>query len=353
MSGTYWKRRDFLRNSALSGGALAASSLLPRAAFASTPFTLASAGGSWLEKIQKVFVEEAGFAAKNDVEMSYFTQVDAVMVAQAMSNVNTPVFDVLTTGKDFLDRLVAADVLLEIDKNIVTNWDDIYPQFRFGNHFASYTVLCAALAYNTKHVSKPEGWKDMWNPKYAGHVGVMSFGWDGHTMLQAINKSLGGDEDNLRPGLDAMAELMSKQKAIVVNNAEHATNLFRQGEVWIMPLWDGRIRALQDEGHPIDYIWPKDWPMSPDASAAVKNIQSPKIAMEWINLTLDPVAQVEFMKLSNYSCTNSKAEIPDELKRIQVPASALELMVQLDSAKMVRDQDKNLELWNKEVLGAA
>jgi hypothetical protein len=75
--------------------------------------------------------------------------------------------------------------------------------------------------------------------------------------------------------------------------------------------------------------------------------------MEWINLTLDPVAQVEFMKLSNYSCTNSKAEIPDELKRIQVPASALELMVQLDSAKMVRDQDKNLELWNKEVLGAA
>jgi spermidine/putrescine-binding protein len=350
-------RRDFLKYAGyaatIGGGMFVGGGIpRPRIASAKTKFTIAMSGGSWGDAHKKVFVEGSGFRRKHDLEMEYFHQIDSVVVAQAMSHRDKPIFDVIAHAHVNSAKLQLAGVgVPELDFNIVTNWPDIYPQARMGKYFAAYCIVGNALTYNTKHVKRPESYKDMWNPKYKGHVGIMAYGWNGKELLHSFNKFFGGTEDNVMPGIEAFADLMKKQKPIVVENTEHAMNLFRQGELWIMPFWDGRTRQLMGQGVPVDYVWPKGWFSVPQGITVLKNTKVPKICMDFVNVTLDPDAQVEFMKIFKYSPANRKCKFPKGMEHLKIPEEALEKAANIDWMIAVRDTEKNLELWNKHVLG--
>jgi spermidine/putrescine-binding protein len=69
-----------------------------------------------------------------------------------------------------------------------------------GKYFVGYCFLNNVLTYNTKYV-KPESYKDMWNSKYKGHVGIPAYGWVGNYFLHAINKFFEGQKTIRCPGL--------------------------------------------------------------------------------------------------------------------------------------------------------
>jgi putative spermidine/putrescine transport system substrate-binding protein len=168
--------------------------------------------------------------------MEYFHQIDAVVVAQAITNKENPIFDVIAHAHTNSAKLQIAEAgVPELDLNTVTNWQDIYPQGKLDKYFAAYCLIGNVLTYNKKYVKRPESFKDMWNPKYKGRVGIMAYGWNGKEILHGVNKFFGGTEDNTMPGIEAFADLRKKQKAIVVENVDHAMKLLRQEEVWIMP----------------------------------------------------------------------------------------------------------------------
>jgi hypothetical protein len=53
-----------------------------------------------------------------------------------------------------------------------------------------------------------------------------------------------------------------------------------------------------------------------------------------------------------YSPTNRRCELPRELEGVKVPEKELEKAADIDWVKVVNNLEKNLELWNKHVLGA-
>jgi putative spermidine/putrescine transport system substrate-binding protein len=348
-------RRDFLKYAAaMGGGVLMGGGIpLPRMASAKPKFTLASSGGSWGAGNRKVFVEQSGFQKKFDLDVEYHHQIDSVVVAQAMSNKNNPIFDAVSALLPNAVKMYIAGAAVEgLDMNIVTNWPDIYPQAKFKNVLGGFCFLNYGLVYNTKHVKRPQSFKDLWNPKYKGRVGIPDYAWMGNSYLHGINKLFGGAEENTMPGIEALADLMKKQKPILVQNTDHAMKLFTSEELVIMSFWDGRTRMLQGQGVPVDFVWAENFIAMFIGMCLMKNSKDPKLSMEFVNTSLGPDVQVEFMKIFKYAPCNRKCKFPAGFEHVKVTEKELEKAADLDWLKVVKDLEKNLELWNKHVLGA-
>jgi len=348
-------RRDFLKYTAAIGGGvfMGGGFPLPRMASARPKFTLASTGGSWGAGNRKVFAEQSGFEKKFDVEMVYHHQIDAVVVAQAVANKDNPIFDAASAMLPNAVKMYIAGAAVDgLDMNIVTNWPDIYPQARFKNVLGGFCFLNFGLVYNTTHVKRPQSYKDLWNPTYKGRVGIPQYGWMGNSWLHGINKVFGGTEDNTMPGIEGLADLMKKQKPILVQNTDHAMKLFTSEELVLMPFWDGRTRMLQGQGVPVDFVWAKNFVALFIGMLLMRNTKDPKLGMEFVNLSLAPDSQVEFMKIFKYAPCNRKCTFPSGFEHVRVTEKELENAADLDWVRVVNNMEKNLELWNKHVLGA-
>jgi spermidine/putrescine-binding protein len=96
----------------------------------------------------------------------------------------------------------------------------------------------------------------------------------------------------------------------VIDTVDLVKKLFHSGELWIMPFWDGRTHQLIDEKAPVDFVWEKDFLSMTMGMSVMKNSKNLKLAMEFVNTTIDPVVEVEFMKIFKYAPTNRKCKIP-------------------------------------------
>jgi putative spermidine/putrescine transport system substrate-binding protein len=348
-------RRDFLKYSAICGtGAAMGANLLspPRARAAKEVFTIAMSGGSWGDGNRKVFVEQSGFAEKHNLEMQYSIQIEGVAVAKGLANCGKPIFDTNLCFNANSAKLYDAGCAVDLNRDWVPNWKDIRPAAHFGTYAFGYTFAINALTYNKEKVKPaPQSFEDLWNPKYKGKVGIPSYGWVGMYWLHAINKYFGGDEENVQPGIDALADLMKKQKPHVPDTVDLVKKLFHQGELWLMPFWDGRTRQLIDEGSPVGFAYIKDMMALCMTAPCLKGVKNPKLVHDFINTTLNPERQVALAKIFKYSGTNRKCKLPPELEHIRTPENELEKAAKLDWVKIIRGIETNMELWNKQVLG--
>ena len=348
-------RRDFLKFMAIAGSGVLMGGGVPLSGFASdkTKFVMAATGGSWGNTIKDIFIEKSGFQNKFNLDVSYEQNIDSVVVAKALANKKHPMFDVSSAATFMAAKMNAGGILEpELDLDIVTNWKDIYPQAKIDKYFAGYITSNMVLVYNTDYVKKPTSFKDLWNSKYKGHVGFSNYKHVGSSFLHCINKLYGGKEDNVMPGIEAFAELMKKQKAIPFDNTDHGMKLFQRKELWIAPFWDGRARQLQESGLPIDYAFVDYWMPLTMGFPVLKNSKVRKIAMEFVNYTLDPDLQAQFTMAMKFPPTNRKCKLPAKYEHWKVTDKQFELAADLDYNKLVLESDKNLELWNKHVLGS-
>jgi putative spermidine/putrescine transport system substrate-binding protein len=120
-------------------------------------------------------------------------------------------------------------------------------------------LIVMGLVYNTKEASKPASYQDLLNPKYKGRVGIPTYGWVGNSWLQVLNKTLGGNEDNVDPGIKFLAQLVKKNEAVIIENTDAAMKAFTREEIVIMPT----RRAARCEcnrgicpGRPSECRWP-------------------------------------------------------------------------------------------------
>ena len=92
----------------------------------------------------------------------------------------------------------------------------------------------------------------MLNPKYRGRVGIPAYGKVANSWLQVLNKTLGGNEDDIDPGIAFLVELMKKNQPLIVEKADAGLKAFAREEIVIMPYWNGRTHVLQSQGVPVE-----------------------------------------------------------------------------------------------------
>lgn len=351
-----FSRRDMMRLSAATAAGIAISQMTGQPAFAEVEFTIASGGGSWGEGLRAAFVEQPDFAGANGVTPSYLELTNSQLVTRLISEPANPPYSVADLQE--IEHVLAADAgaLQGYDLDIVTNYKDIFPSAQFApragltDWCASMTLGMICLVYNTKLASAPTSWEDLWSDKYKGKIAVPDFGWVGLSWLHAINRQFGGTEENLEPGIEAVARLVKDHGAQVLTNSEQANLAFQNEEVAIMPYFNGRAFALQEQGVPVDVAYVPFSIQLRNGFIIPKNSAFPDLANRFVNNTLDGNLQLEMSRRFRYAPTNRTVELPPDIARYAVPESALEQVAPLDFGKINAGRPAALDLWNRNVI---
>lgn len=329
-------------------GALGSSLPMPAAHAQARPFTWAATGGTWGETLKRIFIDP--FAAAQSLQPAHSAQLESVAMSKILASCGNPPFDVSNGPQADYDLLNDSKCLEPYDPGIVKGLSDIYPEAKEGDFYVAFNILLFGMAWNTKEASKPASYKDLLLDKYKGRVGIPAYGWYGMPWLHAVNKTFGGNEDNIGPGIAAVAEMVKKNKAIVIENADHGTRVMESGEIVIMPYWNGRTARLQDAKVPAAFELVPDTVAVGTGFSITKGSPYAKQAQSLVQLTLQPERQLEFTKWSKYPPSNMKVQLPVELQGIAIPSGGLERAAKLNWKKVNDYRSQYLERWNKEIL---
>lgn len=325
------------------------------AALAEDKFTMSSAGGTWGQFLRTAFVEGSDFAK---LDMAYEEGGDSVRLSKLIAGRGNPAVSVV----NFLtpEQMLAgeANCVQAYDPEIVTNLKNIYPAAMtpaiggLKNWGAAFSIAVIGLVWNNKEMAAaPKGWNDLWNPKYKGKIGIPDYGWIGISWIHALNRELGGTEDNLDPAIKALIDLRKKNDAVVIGSTDQASKALSSGEIIMLPWFNGRAFELQEKGLPIDITYVKNSVVQNNAFLIPKGIRFQKEANLFVQRSLSPETQLTLAKLTRYAPANKDVKLPTQYERYAIPAAALEASAPLDWGKVNKYRAANLKRWTEEVLG--
>jgi putative spermidine/putrescine transport system substrate-binding protein len=318
-------------------------------------FTMSSAGGTWGQFLRTSFVEGSDFAK---MDIAYEEGGDSVRLSKLIASRSNPAVSVI----NFLtpEQMLAgeANCVQAYDPDIVTNLKNIYPAALtppigdLKNWGAAFSIAATGLVYNNKEVTAaPKSWNDLWNPKYKGKIGIPDYGWIGISWIHALNRDLGGNEDNLDPAIKALIDLRKKNNAIVIGSTDQASKALASGEIVMLPWFNGRAFEMQEKGLPIDVAYVKNSVVQTNGFLIPKGTRFQKEANQLVQRSLSPECQVTLCKLSRYAPANKEVKLPTEFERYAIPPAALEASAPLDWGKVNKYRAANLKRWTEEVLG--
>ena len=331
---------------------------MSRPAHAEENFTVASTGASWGEGLKAAFVDAPHFEEKSGVKVAQEFAIDSVFTAKAMASCGTPPFSTLGVLQAEANFLALGGCLQDYDLDIVTNYKDIIdsakepPRGQLKSWFAPFVLIVMGLVYNTKEATKPASYQDLLNPKYKGRVGIPTYGWVGNSWLQVLNKTLGGNEDNVDPGIKFLAELVKKNEAVIIENTDAAMKAFSREEIVIMPFWNGRTFVLQNQGVPVDIEYIPGTMLVGNGFPVLRGGKFIEQTNRFANNSMDGQYQIEVTKRFFYPPSNRNAKLPADLAKYAFPADKEKNVVPIDYEKMNAHKSQYLDRWNKEVLGA-
>ena len=351
-------RRDFLTAARTGAITIGLAELgFPFPARAEDNFAISIVGGTWGQGQIKTYITETDFEKKNNVTISYDYAQDNIRAAKAIASCGNPVFTTVEALNSQAVLLAEGGCVADYDLDIVTNYKDVLslskeqPRKGLNNYFAGSYLMAIGLTYNTKEAGEPTSFEELLSPKFKGRIAIPSFDWFGPQFLYAVNGALGGTNDNVDRGMQFIAELVKKNNAILLSSSDAGMQAFTRGEIIAMPYWNGRTNLLVRNGVPVKMVYPKGWIATGNGHVILKNTKFYKEANRLINNLLDPELQVKLGTTFGYPPSNGIAKLPPEFEDMRVPQAAFERAAHLDYGIMTANSAKNLDRWNKEVLG--
>src|SRR5690242_9837201 len=348
-----WSRRSFLKTTAAGVAAAGVAGSFARIADAADGLRSIGLGVSEINEIQDKATKDLGFPVsgqamgygdmfskmlnQNDqyeIAEGYYNDMDVMLPAKVWQPLDTKkikdwdkVTNVTKTGK-----LTPESSVGQGDAPYLNLWVDEQGNKTKGP--SQYISMCPAfhnadsIGYNPKATKKPiESWGELLNKDYKGKVALLNVPqigvMDAAMAIEALGLKKFGDKGNMtKPEIDFLIDyLIPLKKAghfrAFWENFGQSVNLMVNGEVALESMWSPAVAAIQAEGVPCVYAFPKEgmrgWHGGLSISAKVKGKQLDQ-AYEYINWWLDgwPAA---FVARQGYYHS-----IPDNAKKYLEPA---------------------------------
>ena len=351
-------RRDFLR---LAGWALGAFGLTQLAdwdnlvaAAEQKELVIMTSGGSWKASHDRLLVKP--FESKYGVRGIFNIRSNAERIPLLVATKNRPEVDVVEPGDILSAKGKPLGLFVPLTQDMIPSLKNVDPRFRREPVHAINLYGSFVLTYNTKYVSKSDvasmGWEVLKHSKYRGRVAIPNYGWYGETWLQGANKAFGGTPDQMDPVLRLARAVMKENAGKLMNSVDHGMQMFTAEEIWIAPFWNGRTWQLADKGIPLVYEFAPGWVPSSFGWSIVARAPHMELALKFVDSIFAPEALIEYAREYYYTPTLTTITLPQDIKdRAGTPASALDKAAFLNWDEVIRHSDKNLEKWNKQVIG--
>ena len=237
-----------------------------------------------------------------DVRMSEYESNEVLYTKLAAGGVTV---DVIIPSDYMIDRMIAEDMLLELNFENIPNFD-AYVDEQFKNpdydpenkYSVPYTWGTLGILYNTKYVDEADvtGWELMWNEKYAGKILMIDNSRDAFGIAQFLLRDQRGDENihinTTDPQiLQDCASLLAQQRPLVqqyVMDQIYAT--MQNEEAYIAAYYAGDCMLMMEENEDLAFYLPEHqgFNLFTDAMCIPKCAQEKEAAELFINFMCDP-----------------------------------------------------------------
>ncbi len=287
---------------------------------------------NWSDYIAKEAI--TGFEKEFGVRVSYNTYESNEELAAKLQTGISP-YDLAVPSGYLVPALAAAGLLAPLNRQYLTNWDNISPLFLDlgsdpGNRYSvPWQWGTTGVAYRSdKLAAPPASWGVFQDPRYRRRMTMMDEGrevigawlrYRGHS----VNSVSGPELDAARAdGLAAAGHLAGFVSGPVKDRLV-------SGEIWVAQLWNGDTTQARVREPAIAYALPAEggtiWT---DSLVVPRSAPHKRAAHEFLNYILRPDVAASISNATGYGSPNAKAVLdqpvpfpaPDELSRLEYQA---------------------------------
>lgn len=294
---------------------------------------------NWDTYIGETTLDDFREASGITVNMSLFATNDELFAKLRAGNSG---YDVIVPSNDFVERMVQANLVQELDHSKIPNLANVDPTFVDvaydpGRKYSMpYTWLALGIGYRKSAVSaKPDSWKVLFDsPEYAGKIALLSEAGD---VIRLAAKYLGHSVNELTPEIIAEVEaMMIRQKPnIRTFHEDNGQDLLLSGEVDLVLEYNGDIAQIMTEDDDIDFVIPKEGSqLNSDNLCIPVGAPHPLNAHMFINNLLDAEVGKKITETILYPTPNAaaKALMPDDYKNNPVIFPPADLLAKCEYA---------------------
>jgi spermidine/putrescine transport system permease protein len=223
-------------------------------------------------------------------------------------------YDIIVPSDYMVTVLNAQGLLEEIDRDAITNFANLDPEFVQGpydslNRFSiPYMWGTTGIAYRKDKVAGPvDSWAVMWDSNYKDRLAMLddvreTFG----AALKRLGKSLNSTD---AADIQQAARLLAEQKPLIrAYDSGGFDQLLLSGDAWITQAYSGQIAKAMNDNPQIGYVIPKE-----GCTIFVDNLCIPRVAKnrdlahQFINFVLEARVAGEIANGTGFSTTNLAA----------------------------------------------
>lgn len=255
------------------------------------------------------------FEEATGIEVQYDLFADNAELFAKLRGGN-PGYDVIVPTNDYVEQMIAADLLMPLDHSKIPNLENIDPLFMDpafdpGRTFTvPYMWGTIGIGYRKSAVeSPPSSWKEILeSDRYAGRIALLS---EPTTVLQMAMKAQGNSLNDWSDENLAAAErmLIAQKPRITAFAPDNGQDLLLAGEVDLAMEWNGDIQQIMEEDDDIGYVLPDEgglvWEDTLAIPVGAKNVDN---AHALINYLLDAEVAADIAAFIGYATPNAAAK---------------------------------------------
>ena len=245
-------RRAILKGVAAAGAVAA----LPRPSRAAGGRVIVGTWGGDYQNLQQQYVV-APIVQPEGIEVIFATGNDSPRKTKMLAEKRLPrgTMDVTALTGSGMYEMYKKGTLLELDFSKMKNAKHILPTLRT-KYSIPLIFTDRVILYNPSKITEaPTSYNDLWNPKYAGRIGVIDIQYQ--TTIESAAMINGGNLHNYEPGKAKLMELKKLGVKMVPTNEAMAQAL-KTGDIWMCIMWKARGVMWQNAGVPIKIASPKE-----------------------------------------------------------------------------------------------
>src|SRR5690349_4815005 len=248
------------RRTLLAGGAvLATTTLLPRPARGAGRIVSPVYPGPWEEAYRAVVLPAVKKTQDVDTVLTPLLALD--QVAKVKASRSTPPFDVFLLDPGPVVVAAEDGLIDKFDPSRCKNIGNLQKSF-YDDSGVAVAAQIVGIAYNPKKVERPKGWKDLFDPKYYGKVGISGFGTTfGTSSLIEISKQYGGSMTNVDPAFEQLKKWLP-HVGVIAQNPVAVNTLFQQGQMDVTYTNYQTVSTLKGRGVDIEFVKPDTGPIA-------------------------------------------------------------------------------------------
>ena len=232
-----------------------------------------------------------------------------------------PGYDVIVPSDSWIERMVAANMLMPLDHSKIPNMANIDKPFVDApfdpgrKHTIPYMWGTLGVGYNKSKVEgTPDSWKWLYDSdKYGGQVALLG---DAMNVIGIALKYLGYSLNSVDPAEIKKAEelIIANKKNIKVFADDNGQDLLASGEVDMCMEWNGDIVQVMAEDDDLNYAVPTEGSLLwQDTMAIPTGAPHPENAHAFLNFVLDAKVGKGIAETIQYATANQAArELMDD-----------------------------------------